>query len=83
MHASWLKVQEIRRFAFAVSRVDKHAVLSLFLSLHACPSSCLLLCHLVVRNDPVTISPGCIIDPVTISHRCIVDLVAIPRRVND
>ena len=72
MHASWLKVQEIRRFVFAVSRVEKHAVLCLFLSLHTYPSSCLLLCHSVVRIDPVTISPG-----------CVVDLVAISPRVND
>ena len=46
MHASWLRVQEIRRFVFAVSRVEKHAVLCLFLSLHTYPSSCLLFVSL-------------------------------------
>ena len=41
----------------------------LFLSLHTYPSSCLLLCHLVVRIDPVMISPGCIVDLIVISRR--------------
>ena len=49
---------------------------------HIHPGAC-CLCHSVVRIDPVTISPRCVIDLVTISPGCVVDLVAISRRVND
>ena len=66
------QVQEIRRLVFCRVSCGKARCLCLFLSFHTYPSSCLLLCHLVVRIDPVTISPG-----------CIVDLVAISRQVND
>ena len=73
-HDARIGAQGPRDQEICVCRVScgKARCLCLFLSLHTYPSSCLLLCHLVVRIDPVTISPG-----------CIVDLVAISRRVND
>ena len=51
MHASWLKVQEIRRFVFAESLVENRCR-CLFLSLHTYPSSCLRRDHQEILRRP-------------------------------
>ena len=66
--AQGLKIQEIRRVVFAESRVGKtRCLVFVFCSCTPIHPRFLLLRHLVVRIDPVAISPGCIVFPVVVS----------------
>ena len=67
MHASWLKIQEIRRFVFAESRAEK--TLLVFVSVFA---------HIPILV-PAVVSPGCAGSILSryLRYGCIVDLIVI------